>query len=181
MRIAELPQAIRTAISDWRLWVTLSLPAAVIINETVAGIRDGLPIALALTRLPLYKVFYLLLVSSILAQAGIGAVPFIAGGFMTLYDIALARRRRWKEEGIEEGRKATQAQAERSRAEADQARAEAEPAGTKARETFLREKINAVLADPTLTPESKNHVIGILTADTEVADGRDIPDRGESA
>jgi len=71
---------------------------------------------------------------------------------MTLYDIALARRRRWKEEGIEEGRKATQSQVDRARAEA--------------REMLLREKINAVLADPTLTPEAKNHVIGILTADS---------------
>ena len=152
MRIAELPQAIRTAISDWRLWVTLSLTAAVIIHETVAGIRDGLPFVAALTRLPIYKVFYLLLVSSIISQAGIGAVPFISGGIMTLYDIALARRRRWKEEGIEEGRKATQGQVDRARAEA--------------REMLLREKINAVLADPTLTPEAKNHVIGILTADS---------------
>jgi len=43
MRIAELPQAIKTAISDWRLWVTLSITAAIIVHETVGGIRDGLP------------------------------------------------------------------------------------------------------------------------------------------
>ena len=172
MRIAELPQAIRTAINDWRLWVTLSLTAAVIINETVAGIRDGLPFVAALTRLSIYKVFYLLLVSSILAQAGIGAVPFITGGIMTLYDIALARRRRWKEEGREEMQKET----ERAHAEAKRARAEGEVIG---REALLREKINAVLADDTLTPESKTHVIGILAADTKVADDQDIPDRGE--
>ena len=154
MRITELPRAIRTAISDWRLWVTLSLTAAVIINETIAGIRDGLPFAAALTRLPIYKVFYLLLVSSIISQAGIGAIPFFIGGIMTLYDIALARRRRWKEEGIEEGRKATQGEVEKARA----------MARATAREELLREKINAVLADSTLTPEAKNHVIGILTA-----------------
>ena len=162
MRISELPHAIRTAISDWRLWVTLSLTAAVIIHETVAGIRDGLPFVAALTRLPIYKVFYLLLVSSIISQACIGAVPFISGGIMTLYDIALARRRRWKEEGIEEGRKATQGQLEQARAEAKRAHAEGQSA---AREALLREKINAILADETLTPETKNHVIGILTAE----------------
>lgn len=159
MRIGELPQAIRTAINDWRLWVTLSLTAAVIIHETVAGIRDGLPFAAALTRLPIYKVFYLLLVSSIISQAGIGAVPFITGGVMTLYDIALARRRRWKEEGREE----MQQETERAYAEAKRARAEGEVIG---REALLREKINAILADDTLTPEAKNHVIGILTADS---------------
>ena len=119
MRITELPRAIRTAISDWRLWVTLSLTASVIIHETVVGLRDGLPFAAALTRLPIYKVFYLLLVSSIISQAGIGAIPFLIGGIMTLYDIALARRRRWKEEGIEEGRKSTQAEVERAQAEAE--------------------------------------------------------------
>lgn len=156
MRITELPRAIQTAISDWRLWVTLSLTAAVIINETIAGIRDGLPFAAALTRLPIYKVFYLLLVSSIISQAGIGAIPFFIGGIMTLYDIALARRRRWKEEGIEEGRKTAQAEAERARAEGQ----------LMGREALLRENINAVLADPTLTPEAKTHVIGILTADS---------------
>ena len=150
MRIAELPQAIRTAISDWRLWVTLSVTAAVIINETVAGLRDGLPFAAALTRLPIYKVFYLLLVSSIISQAGIGAIPFLIGGIMTLYDIALARRRRWKEEGIEEGRKTAEGEVKRARLEA--------------REALLRENINAVLADPKLAPEEKNYVIGILTA-----------------
>lgn len=158
MRISELPQAIRTAINDWRLWVTLSLTAAVIIHETVAGIRDGLLFAAALTRLPIYKVFYLLLVSSIISQAGIGAVPFISGGIMTLYDIALARRRRWKEEGKEEAQK----EVEQARAEAKRAHAEGQSA---AREALLREKINAILADDTLTPETKNHVIGILTAE----------------
>ena len=163
MRITELPRAIRTAISDWRLWVTLSLTASVIIHETVVGLRDGLPFAAALTRLPIYKVFYLLLVSSIISQAGIGAIPFLIGGIMTLYDIALARRRRWKEEGIEEGRKSTQAEVERAQAEAERARAEGQLMG---REALLRENINAVLADPTLTPEAKTHVIGILTADS---------------
>ena len=133
MRMSELPAAIRAAINDWRLWATLSLTAAIIVNEAVIGIREGQPIAAALTRLSLHQVFLLLLVNSIIAQAGIGALPVIRGVLMTLYDWALQRRRNWKEEGVKEG-------------------------GEKA----LRTYIAAVLADETLTPEDKNRVIAIL-------------------
>ena len=80
-----------------------------------------------------HRVFPLLLVNSIIAQAGIGALPVIRGVLMTLYDWALQRRRNWKEEGVKEG-------------------------GEKA----LRTYIAAVLADETLTPEDKNRVIAIL-------------------
>ena len=133
MRMSELPAAIRAAINDWRLWATLSLTAAIIVNEAVIGIREGQPIAAALTRLSLHQVFLLLLVNSIIAQAGIGALPVIRGVLMTLYDWALQRRRNWKEEGAKEG-------------------------GEKA----LRTYIAAVLADETLTPEDKTRFIAIL-------------------
>ena len=133
MRMSELPAAIRAAINDWRLWATLSLTAAIIVNEAVIGIREGQPIAAALTRLSLHQVLLLLLVNSIIAQAGIGALPVIRGVLMTLYDWALQRRRNWKEEGVKEG-------------------------GEKA----LRTYIAAVLADETLTPEDKTRFIAIL-------------------
>ena len=141
MRMSELPAAIRAAINDWRLWATLSLTAAIIVNEAVIGIREGQPIAAALTRLSLHQVFLLLLVNSIIAQAGIGALPVIRGVLMTLYDWALQRRRNWKEEGIKEGVK------------------EGFKAGG---ENALRTYIAAVLADETLTPEDKTRVIAIL-------------------
>ena len=133
MRMSALPAAIRAAINDWRLWATLSLTAAIIVNEAVIGIREGQPIAAALTRLSLHQVLLLLLVNSIIAQAGIGALPVIRGVLMTLYDWALQRRRNWKEEGVKEG-------------------------GEKA----LRTYIAAVLADETLTSEDKTRVIAIL-------------------
>ena len=135
MRIAELPRAIRAAIDDWRLWVTVSLTAAVIINEAVIGIREGQPLSEALTRMPFYRTLYLLLVFSIIAQAGIGAVPVVEGVVMTLADWARQRRRNWKEEG----------------------RKEALP-------EFRREQINKVLADDTLTAELKVRFIAILNA-----------------
>ena len=135
MRIAELPRAIRAAISDWRLWVTVSLTAAVIINEAVIGIREGQPLSVALTRMPFYRVLYLLLVFSIIAQGGIVAATIVMGVLVTLYDWALQRRRNWKEEGKQE-----------------------------ARGDIVREQIDKVLADATLTPEQKNHVIAILNA-----------------
>ena len=137
MRMSELPAAIRAAINDWRLWATLSLTAAIIVNEAVIGIREGQPIAAALTRLSLHQVFLLLLVNSIIAQAGIGALPVIRGVLMTLYDWALQRRRNWKEEGAKEGFKA-------------------------GGENALRTYIAAVLADETLTPEDKTRFIAIL-------------------
>ena len=135
MRIAELPRAIRAAINDWRLWVTVSLTAAVIINEAVIGISEGQPLSAALTRMPFYRTLYLLLVFSIIGQGGIVAVTIVMGVLVTLYDWALQRRRNWKEEGKQE-----------------------------ARVEIVREQIDKVLADATLTPEQKNHVIAILNA-----------------
>ena len=77
---------------------------------------------------------------------------------MTLYETALARRRKWREE------------AELARQEAEQAREKALKEGraegreeglvegqATARETLLRAQIAAVLDDPTLTPQEKNH------------------------
>ena len=65
---------------------------------------------------------------------------------MTLADWARQRRRNWKEEGKAE------------------ARQEMREAQLGLREQFLREQIDKVLADATLTPEQKNHFIGILNA-----------------
>ena len=141
MRFTELPNAIRTAINNWRVWITLSITASFIINEAVMGLRDGEDITTALTRLTFSQVVYLLLVSGIVAQAAIGAVPFTTGVLMTLYDQVLARRRGWKEEGREEGIK-------------------------QGSEAMLRTHIAAVLADETLTAEQKNQVIAILNSAT---------------
>ena len=141
MRFTELPNAIRTAINNWRVWTTLSITASFIINEAVMGLRDGEDITTALTRLTFSQVVYLLLVSGIVAQAAIGAVPFTTGVLMTLYDQVLARRRGWKEEGREEGIK-------------------------QGSEAMLRTYIAAVLADETLTAEQKNQVIAILNSAT---------------
>ena len=150
MRIAELPRAIRAAISDWRLWVTVSLTAAVIINEAVIGIREGQPLSVALTRMPFYRTLYLLLVFSIIAQGGIVAATIVMGVLVTLYDWALQRRRNWKEEGKQEAEQETQLKVREAQ---QQARVE-----------LLSEQIDKVLADAALTPEQKNHVIGILNA-----------------
>ena len=60
---------------------------------------------------------------------------------MTLYDIALARRRGWKEEGRQEGIK-------------------------ESGERMLRTYIAAILADETLTAEEKTRFIAILTSAT---------------
>ena len=149
MRLSELPNAIQTAINNWRVWVTLSITASFIIYEAVTGLRNGEDIRTAITRLSFYEVLYLLLVSSIVAQAAIGAVPFTTGVLMTLYDIALARRRGWKEEGREEGLKV--------------GRMEGLKEGG---ERLLRTHINAVLADETLTAEEKNRFIAILNSAT---------------
>ena len=87
----------------------------------------------ALPHLFFHRVLLLLLVNSIIAQAGIGALPVIRGVLMTLYDWALQRRRNWKEEGVKEGG-----------------------------ERAFRAHIAAVLADETLTPEDKTRFIAIL-------------------
>ncbi len=157
MRIAELPQAIRSTINDWRVWVTLSLTAALVINESITGIREGQTIANALTRMPLYNVAYLLLVTSIISQAVIGSVPLAIGVIMTLYDIALERRRKWREE-------AEQAKEIGAREGLEKGRAEGRAEG---RESLLRAQIAAVLANENLSAEDKNMVISILTSATQ--------------
>ena len=178
MRIAELPRAIRAAISDWRLWVTVSLTAAVIINEAVIGISEGQPLSVALTRMPFYRTLYLLLVFSIIGQGGIVAVTIVMGVLVTLYDWALQRRRNWKEEGKQEAQQHAQQQVQQAQQEAQQqvweaqqqvweAQQQAQEAQQQAQEAqrqILRDQIDKVLADATLTPEQKNHFIAILNA-----------------
>ncbi len=104
MRLADLPQAISRAINGWRIWVTLLFLAALIINETVIGIKEGQTIVEALTRVSYFKMALLLFVCGVTAQAAIGTVPFVIGVTMTMIDFALGRRREWREEGIEQGR-----------------------------------------------------------------------------
>jgi len=171
MRIADLPRAIRNAISDWRLWTTLSLTAALIINEAVIGIREGQPLAESLTRMPFHRTLYLMLIASIISQAGIGTVPIITGFVMTLYDWALQRRLNWKAEGRQEGHQAGHAEG-RQEGHAEgrrEGQAEGRQMGhaeglREGREEILRESIARVLADNTLTPDQKNHFIAILNA-----------------
>ena len=68
---------------------------------------------------------------------------------MTLYDMALARRRGWKEEGRQEGREEGLKEGMREGSE-----------------RLLRAHIAAVLADETLTAEDKTRVIAILNSAT---------------
>ena len=63
---------------------------------------------------------------------------------MTLYDWAMQRRRNWKEEGRAEARR------------------EFREIRMALHEEFLRESIDKVLADETLTAEQKNRFIAIL-------------------
>ena len=167
MRIADLPRAIRNAINDWRLWTTLSLTAALIINEAVIGIREGQPLAASLTRMPFHRTLYLMLIASIISQAGIGTVPIITGFVMTLYDWALQRRLNWKAEGRQEGHAAGHqaGHAEGRREGQAEGRQMGHAEGLReGREETLRESIAKVLADDTLTPDQKNHFIAILNA-----------------
>ena len=167
MRIADLPRAIRNAINDWRLWTTLSLTAALIINEAVIGIREGQPLAESLTRMPFHRTLYLMLIASIISQAGIGTVPIITGVVMTLYDWALQRRLNWKAEGRQEGHAAGHqaGHAEGRREGQAEGRQMGHAEGLReGREEILRESIARVLADNTLTPDQKNHFIAILNA-----------------
>ena len=64
---------------------------------------------------------------------------------MTLYDAVLKRRRGWREEGVAEGKELGKALA---------------------REALLREKIAAVLAEDTLTPDEKVRFIAILNSES---------------
>lgn len=77
MRLADLPQAIYRAINGWRIWVTLLFLAALIINEALIGIRQGQTIVEALTRVSYFKMALLVFVCGVIAQAAIGAVPFV--------------------------------------------------------------------------------------------------------
>ena len=144
IRMNDLPRAIYGAINGWRLWITLAMLAFLILNEAIAGWYGGQTIVESLTRIPYYRMLYLILVCGIIAQAAIGAVPFTGGILMTLYDAVIKRRQGWKREGREEGR--------------DEGRAEG-------RAEERREKIAAVLADPRLSAEEKNLFIEILNSD----------------
>ena len=104
IRVRKLPLVIQQTINGWRVWVTLLLLAALIANEAVTGIRQGQTIVEALTRVSYFKMALLLFVCGVIAQAAIGAVPFVIGVSMTMIDFALRRRREWREEGIEQGR-----------------------------------------------------------------------------
>jgi hypothetical protein len=139
MRLADLPQAIYQAINGWRIWVTLLLVAALIINEAVIGIREGQTIVEALTRVSYFKMALLVFVCGVIAQAAIGAVPFVIGVTMTMIDFALRRRREWREEGIEEGIEQGRTQ-ERQRA------------------------IAAIMANPDMTDAAKLQAIAAINA-----------------
>ena len=141
MRLADLPQAIYRAINGWRIWVTLLFLAALIINEAVIGIREGQTIVETLTRVSYFKMALLLFVCGVIAQATIGAVPFVIGVTMTMIDFALRRRREWRDEGIEQGRMAEQER--------------------------LRERqrsIEAIIADPVLSDAAKLQAIAAINA-----------------
>ena len=141
MRLADLPQAIYRAINGWRIWVTLLFLAALIINEAVIGIKEGQTIVEALTRVSYFKMALLLFVCGVIAQATIGAVPFVIGVTMTMIDFALRRRREWRDEGIEQGRMAEQER--------------------------LRERqrsIEAIIADPVLSDAAKLQAIAAINA-----------------
>lgn len=141
MRLADLPQAIYRAINGWRIWVTLLFLAALIINEAAIGIRQGQTIVEALTRVSYFKMALLLFVCGVIAQATIGAVPFVIGVTMTMIDFALRRRREWRDEGIEQGRMAEQER--------------------------LRERqrsIEAIIADPVLSDAAKLQAIAAINA-----------------
>ena len=159
MRTRELPEAIYRAISNWRLWITLALLAALIINEAVIGIRQGQTITEALTRVSYFKMALLLFVCGVVAQAAIGAVPFVTGATMTMLDFALRRRREWREEGVELGRSEG---IELGRSEGvEQGRSEGIELGRS--EGKLR-AIAAISADPELSDAAKLRAIVAINA-----------------
>lgn len=152
IRVRELPLVIQRTINGWRVWVTLLLLAALITNEAVTGIRQGQTIVEALTRVSYIKMALLLFVCGVIAQAAIGAVPFVIGVSMTMIDFALRRRREWREEGIEQGR--TEG-IEQGRTEGiEQGRAE-----ERARADEKRRAIAAISADPGLSDAAKLQAI----------------------
>lgn len=139
IRVRELPLAIQRAINGWRIWVTLLLLAALIINEAVTGIRQGQTIVEALTRISYFKVGLLLFVCGVIAQATIGSVPFAIGVTMTMIDFALRRRREWRDEGRDEG--------------IEQGRAKER-----------RRVINAIMANTDMTDEAKLQAIAAINS-----------------
>ncbi len=138
-----MPRAISRAINGWRIWVTLLFLTALIINEAVTGIGQGQTIVEALTRVSYFKMALLLFVCGVIAQAAIGAVPFAIGVTMTMIDFAQRRRRQWRREGV---------QAERERSQERQ------------------RTIDAILADPVMSPEAKLQAIAAINAINPSAD-----------
>ena len=163
MRVSELPQAIYRAITGWRVWVTLLLLTALIVNEAVIGIKEGQTLVEALTRVSYFKMALLLFVCGVIAQASIGAVPFVIGVTMTMIDFALRRRREWKEEGIEQG-------IEQGRTEGiAQGRTEGIELGRTegielGRAEEKRRNIAAIMENPGLTAEAKLQAIAAINS-----------------
>ena len=139
MRLSDLPQAIYRAIAGWRLWITLALLASLILYEAATGIREGQGIVDALTRISYFKMGLLAFVCGVIAQAAIGAVPFVIGVTMTMIDFALRRRQQWREEGAQE---------ERERSEE--------------RWRERRRAIAAISADPELSDAAKLRAIVVI-------------------
>ena len=148
MRVRELPGAIYRAINNWRLWITLALLASLIVNEAVRGVLEGQTIVEALTRVSYFKMALLVFVCGVIAQATIGAVPFVIGVAMTMIDFALRRRQQWREEG---------AQAERERSERTK-----ELWQERWRER--QRAIAAISADPELSDAAKLRAIAVINA-----------------
>ena len=159
MRVSELPQAIYRAITGWRVWVTLLLLTALIVNEAVIGIKEGQTLVEALTRVSYFKMALLLFVCGVIAQASIGAVPFVIGVTMTMIDFALRRRREWKEEGIEQGR--TEGIAQGRTEGIELGRTEGIELG---RAEEKRRNISAIMENPGLTAEAKLQAIAAINS-----------------
>ena len=157
IRMTELPQAIYRAINGWRVWVTLMLLTALILNEAVVGIKEGQSVVDALTRISYFKMALLLFVCGVMAQAAIGTVPFAMGVTMTMIDFALNRRQNWREEGIELGRNEG---IELGRNEGiELGRAE-----ERARAEEKQRNISAIMANPQMTSEAKLQAIAAINS-----------------
>ena len=150
MRLSDLPQAIYRAIAGWRLWITLALLASLILYEAATGIREGQGIVDALTRISYFKMALLAFVCGVIAQAAIGAVPFVIGVSMTMIDFALRRRQQWREEG---------AQAERERSGRSE---ELLQERWQERWQERRRAIAAISADPELSDAAKLRAIVVI-------------------
>lgn len=158
MRIPELPGAIRRAVNGWRIWVTLLLLSALILNEAALGIREGQTIVESLTRVPNSRMPLLIFVCAVIAQAAIGAIPFTIGVTMTMLDFALRRRQAWREEGREAG-------LSKGREEGKElGREEGKELG---RAVERQQNIAAIVADPFLTDTAKLQAIAAINAAAE--------------